>query len=153
MIAAIRVRGSVNVREKTEKTMDLLNLPKPNYLILIQENSEQQKTIKKAENYITWGEINTENFAKILEKKAVTKQGKKIDKQTLEKNKVKSFKELAEKIEKKEITLQSLGIKPFFRMRPPRKGYGRQGIKKSFKIGGALGYRGKDINILIKRML
>lgn len=151
MIAAIRVRGSVNVREKTEKTMDLLNLSKPNYLTLIKENSEQHKMLKKAENYITWGEISTENLARILEKKAF-KKGK-IGKETLEKHKVKSFKELAEKIEKKELTLQTLGIKPFFRMHPPKKGYGREGIKKSFSIGGALGYRGKEINNLIKRMV
>ena len=36
------------------------------------------------------------------------------------------------------------------RMHPPRKGY--RGIKQSYKAGGDLGYRGKEINSLIKRM-
>ena len=39
------------------------------------------------------------------------------------------------------------------RLSPPRKGYGRKGIKVSFKAGGALGYRGDKINDLVKRML
>jgi len=38
-------------------------------------------------------------------------------------------------------------------LKPPRKGYGRKGIKVPFKVGGGLGYRGKKINDLIKRML
>lgn len=43
--------------------------------------------------------------------------------------------------------------KKYFRLNPPRKGYGRKGIKCSFRIGGALGYRKEKINDLIKRML
>ena len=43
--------------------------------------------------------------------------------------------------------------KGYFRLNPPRKGYGRKGIKYNFKVGGALGYRKEKINDLIKRML
>lgn len=38
-------------------------------------------------------------------------------------------------------------------LNPPKKGYGRKGIKIPFKIGGALGDRGEKINDLILRML
>ena len=38
-------------------------------------------------------------------------------------------------------------------LHPPRKGYGRKGIKVPFKVGGGLGYRGEKINDLIMRML
>ena len=40
-----------------------------------------------------------------------------------------------------------------FRLHPPRKGLGRKGIKAPFKRKGALGYRGTDINNLIRRMI
>jgi large subunit ribosomal protein L30 len=43
--------------------------------------------------------------------------------------------------------------KKFFRLNPPRGGFGRKGIKIPFKVGGALGYRGNKINDLIKRMV
>ena len=39
-----------------------------------------------------------------------------------------------------------------YRLSPPRKGYGK-GIKMPYNRKGALGYRGKDINELIKRMM
>lgn len=40
-----------------------------------------------------------------------------------------------------------------YHLHPPRRGYGRKGIKVPFKVGGGLGYRGDKINDLIKRML
>ena len=36
---------------------------------------------------------------------------------------------------------------------PPRKGFGREGIKKSFTVGGSLGNRRDAINELIQRMI
>lgn len=43
--------------------------------------------------------------------------------------------------------------KKFFALAPPRKGYGRKGVKLPFNVSGALGYRGEKINDLIKRMV
>ena len=45
------------------------------------------------------------------------------------------------------------GLKSFFRLLPPKKGFERKGIKVPFSLGGALGYRKEDINNLIERML
>lgn len=43
--------------------------------------------------------------------------------------------------------------KKFFRLNPPKKGFGRKGIKKVFGVGGALGDRKEKINDLIIRMI
>ena len=45
------------------------------------------------------------------------------------------------------------GLKNFFRLSPPVKGFDRKGIKVQFSLGGALGYRKEKINDLIKRMV
>ncbi|MCX8190358.1 MAG: 50S ribosomal protein L30 [Candidatus Diapherotrites archaeon] len=153
MIAAIRIRGTVHVREEAKRTLKMLNLIAPNNLVLLDEKSSNVKMLKKAENYITWGEISAEVLAKIIEKKATLKRGGKISKETLDKYKARSFEELAKKIIDGDIQIKKIGIEIPIRMRPPSKGYGRKGIKKSFSIGGALGYRGEDINELIERML
>lgn len=44
-------------------------------------------------------------------------------------------------------------LKPFFRLAPPKGGFESKGTKKSFREGGALGWRGKKMNELIARML
>ncbi len=154
MLAAIRVRGTAKLRASIEKTLECLNLKRPNQLVLLPENNESIiGMLKKAENYITWGELKKDVLVKLLKKRARVEGNKKITDKWLEEKGFKSFEELAEKLEKNEITLEKLGIKKVFRMRPPSKGYGRAGIKKPFKVGGALGYRGEYINELIERML
>jgi large subunit ribosomal protein L30 len=51
-----------------------------------------------------------------------------------------------------EVQLKDLkDIKPVFRLHPPKKGF-KGTIKRSYKSGGVTGYRGEDINNLIKRM-
>jgi large subunit ribosomal protein L30 len=41
----------------------------------------------------------------------------------------------------------------YFRLSPPRGGFERKGIKVSYSQGGALGYRGKEMAELLKRMM
>ncbi|MBS3125531.1 uL30 family ribosomal protein [Candidatus Woesearchaeota archaeon] len=54
-----------------------------------------------------------------------------------------------------EKTLSSLKKKgeKVFALQPPRKGYGRKGIKVNFASGGALGNRGEKMNDLLMRMM
>lgn len=40
-----------------------------------------------------------------------------------------------------------------YRLNPPKKGFEIKGVRKAFKQGGALGYRGKKINDLLERMV
>ena len=64
----------------------------------------------------------------------------------------KGIEELSQAIIENKFTYKEIPeIKPLFRLNPPKKGY--EGIKRSFNNGGALGYRGKEINKLIERML
>jgi len=64
-----------------------------------------------------------------------------------------SWKDFLKAIGGEKVELKKLGIKPVFRLKPPKKGFGRRGIKKPYSIGGALGYRASDINDLISRMI
>ncbi|MEM2203989.1 MAG: 50S ribosomal protein L30, partial [Sulfolobales archaeon] len=43
-------------------------------------------------------------------------------------------------------------VKPVFRLHPPSGGF-KGSIKKPYGNGGELGYRGQDINDLIRRMI
>lgn len=61
-----------------------------------------------------------------------------------------TYKELVEKRGQKTADGKD---KKFFRLNPPRGGFERGGIKKSFNNGGALGYRKAKINDLIRKML
>ncbi len=143
MYAVVRVRGTVGVNEQVERTLKLLNLEKPNHCTIIPSTDSYVGMLQKVKDYVTWGEVDEETLRLLVERKGMKPGNKRLEGREVEK--------VLEIIKRDGI--KNSGIKPVFRLAPPRKGYERGGIKKPYKMGGALGYRGKDINTLIKRML
>ncbi|RLG98767.1 50S ribosomal protein L30, partial [Candidatus Bathyarchaeota archaeon] len=81
------------------------------------------------------------------------KGDKRITEEYAQKAGYESIEKMVEAIYKCEIEYKDLpDIKPVFRLHPPRKGF-KGKIKKSFKAGGASGYRGEAINELLERMI
>ena len=138
--AAVRIRGLTGVRMKVEDTLNMLRLYKNNYCTVLPNNHIYAGMLKVAKDYITWGEINDETFRILVEKRGEEFKGRETD--SKEKIKYNDF-----------IIINSKKIKKYFRLNAPRKGFGRKGVKQSYKNGGALGYRGNAINELIKRMI
>jgi large subunit ribosomal protein L30 len=114
---------------------------------------EQKGMLNKVQAYITFGEIDSETLESLLQKRGRIAGNKKLDQTFLKEKKVKDLKQLANDLIEGKTKLKFLGIKPVFRLRPPKKGYERAGIKKGYSVGGALGYRASDINKLVKRMI
>jgi len=138
--AAIRLKGLTQISTKIEDTLQGLRLYKVNYCTVVPNNPVYLGMLKKAKDYLTWGEIDDETFKLLVEKRGEQFNGRESD--SNEKIKYNGFMELNGK-----------KLKKYFRLNAPRKGLGRKGIKHSFQQGGALGYRGAKINELIKRML
>ncbi|MBL7051636.1 MAG: 50S ribosomal protein L30 [Nanoarchaeota archaeon] len=153
-IAVIRIRGRSNVTKKINDTLDMLRLYKQNGCVIVPSTPTFVGMIKKAKDYITWGEINEETLALLLESR-----GKIVGNNPLTEDYLKSklkldFKAFVKEVfEGKKNVKDIPGIKAYFRLMPPVKGFARQGIKKPFSMGGALGYRKDKINDLIKRMI
>ncbi len=139
-LAAIRVRGLTGIKGKVEDTLKMLRLYKKNYCCVLSNNPVYAGMLKKAKDYITWGEIDEETFKMLIDKRGELFNGREAD----SKGKI-NYNDF--------MIINSKKIKKYFRLNAPRKGFGRKGIKHSFQQGGALGYRGNTINDLIKRMI
>ncbi len=122
-LAVVRIRGGVGADRRIKSTLTMLCLYRKNYCCMYPNNPSFQGMITKVKDYVTWGEID-EGTQKLLIEKRAEKDPKDPKK-----------------------------IKKFFRLSPPRGGFERKGIKTPFQNGGALGYRGKKVNDLIKRMI
>ena len=144
MIAAIRIRGLVGKSKDINNTFQRLRLRKKHVCVLLPEKAEIKGMINKVRNYITYVEIDKETLKELIEKRGKFVGDKKVG--NVEE-------EFVNKLIEGKTTLKEKKIKPFFRLHPPKKGFGAGGIKKPFKERGALGYRGKDINVLIRKML
>ena len=147
MYAVVRIRGSIGVKKEILNAMELMRIHRVNHLVLVREDASGKGSVGKVRDYVAFGEIDEKTLAQVIEKRGKTVGDKKID---LKKMKAS---EVAKEIISGKKKLQDFGIKPVFRLSPPKKGFERKGIKKSFQEGGAIGYRGKEINALIKKMM
>ncbi|MBR2093474.1 MAG: 50S ribosomal protein L30 [Candidatus Methanomethylophilaceae archaeon] len=151
--AVIRVRGQPDVNYNIEFTMGLLGLNRVNHCVIVPENDSVKGMLQVAKDYVTWGEVDQATLAdmirargKVVGDEAVT------DEYLKEKSEFATIDDLAKAIIDSDYKLKDIeGVKPVVRLHPPVKGY--EGNKRSYKSGGALGYRGAAINDLIKRML
>jgi large subunit ribosomal protein L30 len=95
--------------------------------------------LNKIRSFVAYGPISKESLHKLISLRAESSdKTKKIDADSVIKN-----------LDKK--SLKEQGIKPFFRLHPPRKGIES---KKHYGVGkGVLGDNKEHINLLLERML
>ncbi len=149
-IAIIRIAGQHGLNGKVKNTFKLLNLHKKNSCVIIEPSDSVKGMIKIIKDYSTWGELNKETIKEILEKRGKLPGKKRLAEQYEEK----AIEDFAIKLNENKLNIKEIpGLKPFFRLNPPKKGYGVKGTKRPYSLGGALGYRKEKINNLINNML
>ncbi len=149
--AVVLVRGLVNVRQEIRDTIRRLRLTRVNHAVVVPETPEIKGMLNYAQGYVTWGEIDKETLEHLLLKWGRFEGDVPVTKKEIEARTGMSWDEFLDAVLSNKIKLSDIGIKPF-RLHPPRKGYERGGVKRSYKAGGALGYRGEAINELLRRM-
>ncbi|UXD21146.1 50S ribosomal protein L30 [Ignicoccus pacificus DSM 13166] len=151
----IRIKGEPDAPPYVRKTLENLRLHKRFHATIYPADLPGiEGMLRRAQAWITWGEVNKETLAKLLEVRGRAPGNKRLTKEYIkEKFGVESFEELAEKIISGEIKFHKQdAIKPVFRLHPPRGGF-RRSIKRPYGSYGEAGYRGEKINELVLKML
>ena len=151
-ILVIRIRGTINVSQRERDTMRFLRVDKNNYASLIDDRADYKGMLQKAKDWITWGEPTVETVTKMLVKRGRATGDVKLTEESVKELGFASFEDMAQKIVNCEVGMHQIeGLKPFFRMHPPRKGF-KKSVKRPYKSKGELGDRGEEINKLAVRM-
>lgn len=152
MYAVIRVRGQPDVNRDIEYTMNIMNLTRVNHCVIVPENDVSKGMLQKTKDYVTWGEISEDTLVDMIKVRGRLSGDRGVtDAFLTENSEFKSVEELAKALMDGYRMKDIEAMKPVFRLHPPVKGY--EGNKRSYRNGGALGYRGEAINDLIARML
>ncbi len=151
-LAVIRVRGVSDISREIKETLEMLGLNRNCHAALIDDRPSYLGMLRKARNYLTWGEISKDGIILLLKKRARLIGNKKLTEEYAQEIGYDSLSNLAEAIYALKVDFSGLtDIKPVFRLHPPQKGF-KGKVKRSYVAGGVTGYRGKAINELIKRM-
>lgn len=138
MILVIRISGIPETDSVVEEALFRMRLRRKYSAVILKETKENLGALKKVRNFVAYGKVDADTLQILLEKRGVPLSGKKIDSA-----------KVMEGIDKK--SLEQLGVKPFFRLHPPRGG-----IDSKIHFGrkhGVLGDNKEAINDLVRRML
>lgn len=148
----IRLRGTQNLNPKTKDTLKFMRLNRVNHAVVLPESDTTKGMLQVAKDYVTWGEVDAKTLAAVIKSRGRLVGDNPItDAHVAKHTSFKTIEALAEAIVSGKAKYSDLPeVKPIFRLHPAKKGL--EGIKRSVEAGGALGYRGKDINELLGRM-
>jgi large subunit ribosomal protein L30 len=152
MLAVIRIQGKTEVRRETEDTLKMLRLNDVHNCVILPDNPDYKGMVEKVRNFITYGEIDKESLSKMIQKRLRTRGNERIDEKTLKEiTNFESFEKFTNALLEGKVKLKDFEkVNPVFRLTPPSKGF--KSIKEYYPKGD-LGYRGKEINELIERMI
>lgn len=142
LIAVIRIHGEVKVKPGIVNTLFRLRLRRKYSCIIINSNNKNiMGMLWQVRHYVAYGPIEKDMLVKLLNARA-----QKLS--PVSKNSTANYEKIADELISGK-KLDEMGIKPFFRLHPPRKGIN----SKLQYPKGVLGNNKADINKLIERML
>ena len=152
-LTIIRLRGTQNLNPKTKDTLKYMRLNRVNHAVVLLESETTKGMLQVAKDYVTWGEVDAKTLASVIQSRGRVIGDKPLTEAHLAKTTPhKTFVALAEAIVAGKFRYQDVpDIKPIFRLHPAKSGL--EGIKRSVQNGGALGYRGTQINKLLGKMI
>jgi len=143
------------MRPEVLQTLRSLRLHRKYSATLLEKRPDVVGMLRKAKDMITWGEISAEGLGLLLRRRARLEGNERIADEWVRKRfKYTSIEELAGAVARGDLPLDRLwrrGIKPFFRLHPPKGGF-RYSTKHPVAGLGELGYRGDQISELVGRM-
>ena len=152
MFAIVRIRSTAGVNREIDDTLKMLRLNDINNCVIVPETNDYKGMIRKVKDFVTWGEIEKGVLAKMVEKRSRLLGDDRLEGKTLKEiTGFDSFEKFADALISEKTKLKDFEkIKPFFRLTPPSKGF--KSAEESYPKGD-LGYRGKEINELLERMI
>lgn len=152
-VLIIRIRGYAATPWQIQDTLEMLRLPRRFNAMVYPYNESIKGMLMKVQSYITWGELNEEG-AELLISKLRTVGNKKLDEDFIKKSFGLEKGEFVKKLVAGEIQLNKYAevISLPIRLHPPVGGF-KGKVNRPYKNKGEFGYRGIEINKLLKRMI
>ena len=129
----------------------MLNLTRVNHATIVMDNPVIQGNAQKSKDYITWGEVDANTIEKLIKERQMSGDKPVTDAVVKESSNFSGIKQLSEAIASGDASMKDVeGMKPIFRLHPPRGSKGWGGIKRAYTVGGALVSEEKQSAILLK---
>jgi large subunit ribosomal protein L30 len=142
-MVVVRVRGHAKIQWRTVETMTRMKLTRVNHCVVLPMSATTDGMLKRVKDLL----------ARMLFQRGEVLGGNRLtDSYVKENSKFTSILSFAKALEAGEAKISDVkGLKPVVRLPPPRHGY--ESTRRAYVDRGSLGYRGKDMEKLVDRML
>lgn len=150
-LLVVNLRGMVNTRAPVRTTLNQLRLAKRFNATIVPNDDVHLGMLNLAKEHVAWCSLNAATASKLLGARSEKSSGQKASPSEFSKN-YGSLESLASALESGKAKLNSIdGIRPFFRLSPPRGGFKRS-IRRQYRDGGVLGPN-EELASLVEKML
>ncbi|MDA4125212.1 MAG: 50S ribosomal protein L30 [Thaumarchaeota archaeon] len=119
---------------------------------MVPDDASTLGMLRLCKDHVAWAPVDADLLATLLKKRGMVSTTKGLDAAALKALGFKKPEDLAEKMLKEGMRLSAVeGIRPFFRLAPPRGGF-KQSMRRQYTERGMLGSNPKLADI-VKRMV
>jgi large subunit ribosomal protein L30 len=160
----VRMRGTVNVPQWANLTLENLHLNKKFRATLIPENEQTLGMLRKIKELVSWTTVDSDFIKEFIEKKGRVSASRLMtttgttdpegDDRNIENNELSNANlgNVVSALSQNQTYLSKIsGIKPWFALSPPKGGFKKKS-KRSYSQNGILG-ENKELISLVKRMM
>ena len=152
LLLVLNLHGAINSSGPVRRALEELKVVRRFSASVVPGDSSTLGMLRLCKDHVAWSPIDADLLATLLKKRGMVSVTKVLDSASLKKMGYKDHEDLAAKMVKEEMRLSAVeGLRPVFRLAPPRGGFKRS-IRRAFSEKGLLG-NNPQLSELVRRML
>jgi large subunit ribosomal protein L30 len=152
LLLVVNVHGAINSPAPVRKALGELKVLRKFSASVVPDDGPTLGMLKLCKGFVAWSPVGADLLATLLKKRGMVSSTRELDLASLKKLGYKKHEELAAKMVKKNLRLSAVeGVRPFFRLAPPRGGFKRS-LRRQFTEKGVLGANPK-LEEIVRRMV
>jgi large subunit ribosomal protein L30 len=152
MMLVVNLHGKINSSDAVRRALGELKVERKFTATLVPDDVDTMGMLKLCKDYIAWCPAEKGLLSELLEKRGMATESRRLDADALKGMGFKTHAELAERVLSGGARLTTMpGIRPFFRLSPPKKGFNAS-LRRQASEKGMLGSNSK-LAETIRRMI
>jgi len=124
LLLVLNLRGKIDSTDAVRKALGELKAERKFTATVVTDDGPTVGILKACKDYVAWAPLDSKMLTNLLKVRGMVSESKKLDQDALKALGFKKYEDFADKIMKDGVRLSAQkGIRPFFRLSPPRGGY------------------------------
>lgn len=124
LVLVVNLRGKIDSTTAVRKALVEMKVERKFSATVLPDDGQTLGMLKACKEYLAWSPVDARLLASLLKARGMVSESRKLDGEALKALGFKKYEEFAEKIVKQGARLSAhAGIRPFFRLSPPRGGF------------------------------